>query len=49
VDEDVHGAAAKHAECDRTTSGRGSSTRISLNDSRQSENIINTFKYNTIY
>jgi hypothetical protein len=35
-------------ECDRTTSGRGSSTRISLSDSRQIENTINTHKYNTI-
>jgi hypothetical protein len=35
--------------CDRTTSRRGSSIRISLSDSRQSENTINTHKYNTIY
>jgi hypothetical protein len=33
--------------CDRTTSGRGTSTRISLSDSRWSENTINTYKYNT--
>jgi hypothetical protein len=33
--------------CDRTTSMRGSSTRISLSDSRWSENTINTHKYNT--
>jgi hypothetical protein len=32
--------------CDRTTSRRGgSSTRIILSDSRQSENTINTHKY----
>jgi hypothetical protein len=36
-------------EFDRTTSGRGSSTRISLSDSRWSKNTINTHKYNTIY
>jgi hypothetical protein len=36
-------------ECDRTTSGRGSLTRISLSDSWWSENTINTHKYNTIY
>jgi hypothetical protein len=30
---------------DRTTSGRGSSARINLSDSQQSENIINTHKY----
>jgi hypothetical protein len=35
--------------CDRTTSGRGSSTWISLSDSRWSENKINTHKYNTLY
>jgi hypothetical protein len=35
--------------CDRTTSWRGSSTRISLSDSRWSQNTINTYKYNTIY
>jgi hypothetical protein len=35
--------------CDRTASGRGSSTRISLSDSQWSENTINTHKYNTIY
>jgi hypothetical protein len=35
--------------CDRTTSGRGSSTRISLSDYQWCENIINTHKYNTIY
>jgi hypothetical protein len=35
--------------CDRTTSGRGSSTRISSSDSQRSENTINTHKYNTIY
>jgi hypothetical protein len=35
--------------CNRTTSGRGSSSRISLSDSRWSENTINTHKYNTIY
>jgi hypothetical protein len=34
-------------ECDRTTSGRGLSTKISFSDSRRSENIINTHKYNT--
>jgi hypothetical protein len=28
--------------CDRTSSGRGSSTRISLSDSQRSENTINT-------
>jgi hypothetical protein len=33
----------------RTTSGRVSSTRISLSDSRWSENTINTHKYNTKY
>jgi hypothetical protein len=33
--------------CDRTTSGRGSSTWISMSDSRRSENTINTHKYNT--
>jgi hypothetical protein len=32
---------------DRTPSGRGSSTKISLSDSRWSENTINTHKYNT--
>jgi hypothetical protein len=32
--------------CDRTTSRRGSSTRISLSDSRLSENTINT--HNTL-
>jgi hypothetical protein len=32
---------------DKTTSGRSSSTRISLSDSRWSENTINTHKYNT--
>jgi hypothetical protein len=35
--------------CDRTPSGRGSSTRLSLSDSRRSDNTINTHKYNTIY
>jgi hypothetical protein len=40
---------AQGASCDRTTSGRGSSTSISLSDSRRSENTINTHKYNTIY
>jgi hypothetical protein len=35
--------------CDRNTSGSGSSTRISLSDSRRSENTINTHKYNTLY
>jgi hypothetical protein len=35
--------------CNRTTSGRGSLTRISLSDSRWNENTINTHKYNTIY
>jgi hypothetical protein len=34
--------------CDRTTSGKDSLTRISLSDSRWSENTINTHKYNTI-
>jgi hypothetical protein len=34
---------------DRTTSVRGSSTKISLNNSRWSENTINTHKYKTIY
>jgi hypothetical protein len=34
---------------DRTTWGRGSSTRISLSDSWWGENTINTHKYNTIY
>jgi hypothetical protein len=38
-----------HHQCDRTTSGRGSSTKISLSNSRWSENTINTHKYNTIY
>jgi hypothetical protein len=33
--------------CDRTTSRKGMSTRISLSDSRQSKNTINTHKYNT--
>jgi hypothetical protein len=35
--------------CDRTTSGRGFSTRISLSDSQWNENTINTHKYTTIY
>jgi hypothetical protein len=35
--------------CDRTTSGSGSSTRISLSNSQWSESTINTHKYNTIY
>jgi hypothetical protein len=34
---------------DITSLGRGSSTRISLSDSRWTENTINTHKYNTIY
>jgi hypothetical protein len=37
------------AQCDRTTSGRGSSIKISLNDSQQNENIINTHKYTIPY
>jgi hypothetical protein len=41
--------AFSDTKCDRTTSGRGPSTRISLSDSRWSENTINTHKYNTIY
>jgi hypothetical protein len=35
--------------CDRTTSGRGSLTRINLSNSQRSENTMNTHKYNTIY
>jgi hypothetical protein len=35
--------------CDRTPSGRGSSTRISLSDSRRSENTINTHSTIPIY
>jgi hypothetical protein len=35
--------------CDKTTSWRDSSTRISLSDSRWSESTINTHKYNIIY
>jgi hypothetical protein len=38
--------ACSDTNCDRTTSGRGSSTRISLSNSWRSENIINTHKYN---
>jgi hypothetical protein len=38
-----------YISCDRTSSGRGSLTRINLGDSRWSDNIINTHKYNTIY
>jgi hypothetical protein len=34
--------------CDRTTSGSGSSTRISLSNSRWSENTIHTHKFNTL-
>jgi hypothetical protein len=35
--------------CDRTTSGRGSSIGISLSHSRHSKNTINTHEYSTIY
>jgi hypothetical protein len=45
----THKAMSTLLECGRTTSGRGSSTRISLSDSRWSENTINTYKYTTIY
>jgi hypothetical protein len=38
-----------YISCDRTSSGRGLLTRINLGDSRRSDNIINTHKYNTIY
>jgi hypothetical protein len=38
-----------HPWCDRTISGSGSSSRISLSDSKWSENTINTHKYNNIY
>jgi hypothetical protein len=42
-------AAIEHADCtyDRTTSGSGSSTRISLSDSEWSKNTINPHNYNT--
>jgi hypothetical protein len=43
------GLHPQHIACDRTTSGRGSSIRIRLSDSRWSENTLNTHKYNTIY
>jgi hypothetical protein len=39
----------KVQNCDRTTSGRSSSTRISLSNSQRGENTINTHEYNTIY
>jgi hypothetical protein len=35
--------------CDKTPLGRGSSTRISMSDSRQSENTINTQSTIPIY
>jgi hypothetical protein len=41
------GTVGCRAGCDRTTLGRGSSTKISLSDSRWRENTINTYKYNT--